>query len=99
VVGSGDEARILGVVTCDVGTGGASIESPEPLAVGTAVTLQLVLAGAKDGNARRVELPAVVTRIEDGNPCRCALSFTADRPAAIETLKRFIFRARDDHRR
>jgi PilZ domain-containing protein len=99
IVGSGDEARILQVVTCDVATGGASIDVPEPLVVGASVTLQLVLPGTRGGDARRVALPGLVTRIEEDNPCRCAVSFTAVRPSEIETLKSFIFRARDDRRR
>ena len=99
VVGSGDEARVLAVATCDVGMGGASIDSPERLVVGAPVTLRLALPGPRDADTRRVELPAVVTRAEGDNPCRCAVSFTAARPSEIESLKRFIFRARDDRRR
>ena len=99
LVGSGDGARSLRVVTCDLGTGGASITLPEPLVVGTAVTLRLVLAAGRDGTTSPLELPAIVARLEDDAPCRCALRFTATRPAAVETLKRFMLRARDDRRR
>ena len=99
VVGSGPEARILRFVTSDVGPGGASIESPEPLGAGTAVTLRLALAGAAEEAPKMLALAATVTRAEGENPCRLALSFAGARPTALETLKRFIFRARDRARR
>jgi c-di-GMP-binding flagellar brake protein YcgR len=99
VVGSGPGARMLRIVTCDLGAGGASIESPEPLDEGAAVTLQLTLAGAAEGAPRMIALPATVTRVEGENPCRLALTFAGAPPTAVEALKRFIFRARDRTRR
>lgn len=98
-MGSGVGARMLRVVTCDLGPGGASIESPEPLGEGTAVTLQLALAGAAEEAPRMIALPAIVTRVEGEDPCRLALTFAGAPPTAIEALKRFIFRARDRARR
>jgi len=95
VVGSGAGARMFRIVTCDLGAGGAWIESPEPLGEGTAVTLRLSLAGGAEEAPRTIALPATVTRVEGENPCRVALTFAGAPPTAIETLKRFIFRARE----
>jgi len=95
VVGSDSGARMLRVVTCDLGAGGASIESPEPVEAGATVTLQLTLVDAAEEAPRLIALPAIVTRIEGVNPFRLALTFAGAHPAAVEALKRFIFRARD----
>jgi c-di-GMP-binding flagellar brake protein YcgR len=99
VVGAGEGARTLRIATRDLGSGGASVESSEPLSVGSAVTLRLMLPAAKDGSARPIELPARVTRTEGDNPCTLGLDFTPAPRAVLETLKRFIFRARDGSHR
>ena len=99
VVGSGAGARTLRIVTCDLGPGGASIESPEPLGEGSAVTLQLEVSGAAAEAPRLIALPATVTRVEGENPCRLALTFAGAPPTLVEALKRFIFRARERARR
>jgi len=86
---------MLRIVTCDIGPGGASIESPEAVEAGTEVTLQLTLFDAAEEAPRLIALPATVTRAEGDGPCRLALRFAGAHPTAVEALKRFIFRARD----
>ena len=92
-LGEGSSARVLPLVTRDLGAGGAQASLAEPVPVGTRATLRLSLP-ADRGDATSLDLPCTVVRVDGAAPAEVALSFGGTRTPAIETLKRYIHRAR-----
>ena len=93
-LGEGAAARVLPLVTRDLGAGGAQAGLAEPIPVGTEALLRLALP-AERGVEAPITLSCRVVRVEGAGPAEVALAFHDTPPAVLETLKRFLFRARD----
>ena len=92
--GDGPEARVLPLVTRDLGAGGAHVSLAEPLPVGTTALLRLALPAEK-GQPASLDIPCKVVRVEGAGPAEVGLSFLGARGPVLETLKKFLFRARE----
>ena len=92
--GDQPETRVLPLVTRDLGAGGAHVSLAEPLPVGTSALLRLALP-VEGGPATSIDIPCKVVRVEGAGPAEVALSFSEAKGPVLETLKKFLFRARE----
>jgi hypothetical protein len=93
-LGEGPESRVLPLVTHDLGAGGGQASLAEPIPVGTRALLRLSLP-AERGPAVSIDLPCSIVRVDGAGPAEVALSFGETRSPALETLKKFLYRARE----
>ncbi len=93
-LGEGADARVLPLVTRDLGAGGAQVSLAEPILVGTRALLRLSIP-ADTGQPTALDLPCSVVRVDGTGPAEVALAFFETKAPALESLKKFLFRARE----
>ena len=93
-LGEGPDPRVLPLVTRDLGAGGAQVSLAEPIPVGTRALLRLSIPAEK-GQPTALDLPCSVVRVDGTGPAEVGLAFLGTKAPVLETLKKFLFRARE----
>jgi len=93
-LGEGSDARVLPLVTRDLGAGGAQCSLADPLPVGARGILRLSLP-AEGAAAGSIDISCRVVRVDGAGPVEVALAFTETKTPALEALKKHLFRARE----
>jgi hypothetical protein len=93
-LGEGADARVLPLVTRDLGSGGAQVSLAEPIPAGTRVLLRLSIPADK-GQPTSLDFPCSVVRVDGTGPAEVALSFLETKAPDLEPLKKLLFRARE----
>jgi len=93
-LGEESDVRVLPLVTRDLGAGGAQCSLAEPLPVGARGILRLSLP-VEGGAAGSLDIPCRVVRVEGSGPVEVALAFSESKSPALESLKKYLLRARE----
>jgi hypothetical protein len=90
----GARGAAVPVTTRDLGAGGALCEVGRSVPAGGLYLFRVDLPGGAGGRKEQVELPARIVRVEGEAPWVIAVRFVSPPARTVETLKRFLWRAR-----
>ncbi|HKQ97202.1 MAG TPA: PilZ domain-containing protein, partial [Candidatus Polarisedimenticolia bacterium] len=86
-VGDPPNARVLALVTRDLGAGGAHVSLAEVVPVGTRALLRLAVPADQAGSPS-LEFRCHVVRVDGQGPAEVALAFDEKKGPVLESLKK-----------